>query len=163
MSDDPIIDGGEFRRVLGQFPTGVTVVTATTSSGPIGVAIGSFVSISLDPPLVGFFLGNTSGSGTAIKEAGHFCVNILGSDQMELCGKMASKGDDKFDGVDFAAAPGTGAPVLPGILAVVDCTLDRVSDAGDHDLFVGRVQHLDTVNDVSPMVFFQGKYGTFAG
>lgn len=161
MSDDPIIDGGEFRRVLGNFPTGVTVVTATTDAGPIGVAIGSFVSISLEPPLVGFFLGTTSGSGTAIKEAGHFCVNILGSDQMELCGTMASKGDDKFEGVDFTAAPGTGAPILPGILAVIDCTLDNVSDAGDHDLFVGRVQHLDTVNDVSPMVFFQGQYGTF--
>lgn len=161
MSDDPMIDGGEFRRVMGHFPTGVTVVTASSDQGPIGVAIGSFVSISLDPPLVGFFLGNTSGSGEGIKNAGHFCVNVLGDSQLELCGLMASKADDKFSGVQWTPALGTGAPVLPDILAVIDCKLDSVVEAGDHDLYIGRVQHLDTIADGEPMVFYKGQYGTF--
>lgn len=162
MTDDPSIDGGEFRRVLGHFPTGVTVVTAATDAGPIGVAIGSFASISLDPPLVGFFLGTSSGSGAAIKETGHFCVNVLAANQLELCGVMASKGENKFDGVDWSAAAGTGAPILPDVVAAIDCRLDSVVEMGDHDLIVGRVLHLDTVDDdAAPMVFFKGQYGNF--
>lgn len=137
------------------------MVTANSPQGPLGVAIGSFVSISLDPPLVGFFLGNTSGSGVGIKDAGHFCVNVLADSQLALCGLMASKAEDKFDGVEWTAAPGTGAPVLPDILAVMDCTLDSVVEAGDHDLYIGRVQHLDTVTESAPMIFYKGQYGTF--
>lgn len=159
----PIIDGGDFRRVLGHFPTGVTVVTAITERGPVGMAIGSFASISLDPPLVGFFATSTSGSAIAIKEAGHFCVNILGADQMALCATMASRADDKFEDVAWVPTKATGAPVLPGIVAVIDCVLDSVLVIGDHDLLVGRVQHLDVLEDdaPNPMVFFQGQYGGF--
>lgn len=160
-TDQPEVDPGEFRRVLGHFPTGVTVVTAAPESGPIGVAIGSFASISLDPPLVGFFLGTESSSGAAIQEAGHFCVNVLSHDQLELCGVMASRGDDKFAEVDWAAAPTTGAPMLPGVHAVIDCELERVVELGDHNLIVGQVQHLDTASDSPPMVFYRGNYGTF--
>jgi 3-hydroxy-9,10-secoandrosta-1,3,5(10)-triene-9,17-dione monooxygenase reductase component len=161
MTDHPIIDGGDFRRVLGHFPTGVTVVTALSSQGPLGVAIGSFVSISLDPPLVGFFLGKGSGSGAGIQEAGHFCVNVLCADQLELCGLMASKAEDKFSGVAWSPAHGTHAPVLPGVLGVIDCNVDSVVEAGDHDLYIGRVQHLDVLSDGEPMIFFKGQYGTF--
>ena len=161
--DEPVIDPKDFRRVLGHFPTGVTVVTATSEAGPIGVAIGSFASISLDPPLVGFFLGNQSGSGEAIEAAGHFCVNILAADQVDLCATMASRRDDKFDGVDYSAAPGSGAPVLTGSLATIDCILDSVVETGDHNLIVGLVQNLDASADGrAPMVFFGGNYGTFA-
>jgi hypothetical protein len=74
QDENPQIDSGLFRNVLGHFPTGVTVVTATGADRPIGVAIGSFVSISLEPPLVGFFLGTQSGSWPPMEEAGHFCV-----------------------------------------------------------------------------------------
>ncbi len=157
------IDPGDYRRVLGHFPTGVTVVTALTDDGPIGVAIGSFASISLDPPLVGFFLGTSSNSGAGIEAAGHFCVNVLDAGQVELCGVMASKSDDKFAGVETSAAPNTGAPVLPGVHAFIDCTLDRVVELGDHNLIVGRVRHLhaDTEATTTPMVFHKGQYGTF--
>jgi flavin reductase (DIM6/NTAB) family NADH-FMN oxidoreductase RutF len=157
------IDPGDYRRVLGHFPTGVTVVTAQTDDGPIGVAIGSFASISLEPPLVGFFLGTSSNSGAGIEAAGHFCVNVLASDQLELCGVMASKADDKFDGVQITAAPSTGAPVLPGIHALIDCSLESVIELGDHNLIVGRVQHLhaDDEGETVPMVFHKGQYGTF--
>ncbi len=159
---DPTIDPAEFRRVLGHFPTGVTVVTSGSSSAPIGVAIGSFASISLDPPLVGFFLGNSSASGTAIKETEAFCVNVLNEDQLELCGLMASKADDKFSGVSWIPSPSTGCPVLPGVHAVIDCRVEQIVPLGDHDLIVGRVEHLDTVEgEANPMVFHKGRYGTF--
>ncbi len=157
------IDPGDYRRVLGHFPTGVTVVTAETSNGPIGVAIGSFASISIDPPLVGFFLGTNSNSGAGIEEAGHFCVNVLGAEQLELCGIMASKSEAKFDGVEITLAPSTGAPVLPGVHAMIDCSLEQVIQLGDHNLIVGRVQHLhaDLDGETVPMVFHKGQYGTF--
>ena len=156
------IDPGDFRRVLGHFPTGVTVVTAAGADRPIGVAIGSFASISLDPPLVGFFLGTSSGSWPPMREAGHFCVNVLCHDQLELCGTMASKAEDKFEGVDWVPA-GTGAPILPGAHAIIDCTIDQVVELGDHNLIVGRVQHLETGRDDPPMVFYKGQYGSFGG
>lgn len=159
----PTIDSGDFRRVLGHFPTGVTVVTAAGADRPVGVAIGSFVSISLDPPLVGFFLGTNSGSWAPMAEAGHFCVNVLCEDQVELCGVMASKADDKFDGVDHSPAPGSGAPVLPDVAAMIDCEIAEVVPAGDHNLIVGRVLALETLRDAPPMVFYKGQYGSFAG
>ncbi len=159
---DPIIDPAEFRRVLGHFPTGVTVVTSGSSSSPVGVAIGSFASISLDPPLVGFFLGTSSSSGAAIKETGAFCVNVLNQDQLDLCGLMASKADDKFSGVAWTPSPATGCPALPDVQAVIDCRVDQVVLLGDHELIVGRVEHLDTVEgEANPMVFHKGRYGTF--
>lgn len=162
-ANDPVIDPGQFRQVLGNFPTGVTVVTANGADRPIGVAIGSFASISLEPPLVGFFLGTQSGSWAPMEAAGHFCVNVLRADQQELCGVMASRADDKFDGVDTTPAPWSGAPILPGIQAAIDCRLDQVVELGDHNLVVGRVMHLALGDDgdAGPMVFFQGGYGTF--
>ena len=162
-STDPVIESADFRRVLGAFPTGVTVVTALSPDGPVGVAIGSFASVSLDPPLVGFFLGTGSSSWPGLEAAGHFCVNVLAADQVELCGAMASRNPEKFDGVDTTPAPSTGAPILPDVLAYIDCRIDRVLDGGDHHIILGRVQALDTVRDADPMVFFKGGYGSYAG
>jgi flavin reductase (DIM6/NTAB) family NADH-FMN oxidoreductase RutF len=159
---DPAIDPAEFRRVLGHFPTGVTVVTANGADRPVGVAIGSFASISLDPPLVGFFLGKDSSSWAPMVEAGHFCVNILGKDQRDLCGIMASKSEDKFSGIFTAPSHISGAPVLPDVHAVIDCRITEVVDTGDHVLVVGRVLSLSTPNPESdPMVFYKGQYGSF--
>ncbi len=161
MSEDPPIDAGDFRTVLGHFPTGVTVVTSAGTDRPIGVAIGSFASISLDPPLVGFFLGTRSGSWPPMEASGYFCVNVLCQDQLELCGLMASKADDKFDGVETEAAPGSGAPILPDVHAVIDCRIHQVVPAGDHNLIIGRVLSLESRRDAPPMVFYKGQYGTF--
>ncbi len=157
----PVIDSADYRRVMGHFPTGVTVVTAKGAKGPIGVAIGSFASISMNPPLVGFYLGSKSGSGQALKDAGSFCVNVLGHDQLELCGAMASKADDKFSGWPWSPSHGSGSPTFNGVHAYIDCVIHEVVPLGDHDLFVGRVLALDTVDDIDPMVFYKGQYGTF--
>ena len=110
MSSYPEIDGREFRRVLGQFPTGVTVVTAATDEGPAGMAIGSFTSVSLDPPLVMFCPARDSLSWASIRTGGSFCVNVLGEDQKSVCDTFASSDDDKFAAVT-TRTEATGAPV----------------------------------------------------
>ena len=98
-----------------------------------------------------------------MEQAGHFCVNVLTNTQQELCAVMASKAHDKFDGFPFAPAPYSGAPMLPDVHAVIDCSIAEVVPAGDHILIMGRVQHLITADhDHGPMVFYQGRYGSFA-
>ncbi len=155
------IDPREFRRVLGHFATGVTVVTGTGDDGPAGMAIGSFASVSLDPPLVMFCPGRESGSWLHIKETGSFCVNVLTSDQAEVCGLFASKSDDRFAGIEWTTEA-TGSPVLPGSLAWIDCELHAIHDGGDHDIVVGLVKAMGTgSNEAEPLLFFQGGYGRF--
>lgn len=157
------IDPNEFRHVLGHFPTGVTVVTGADENGAAGMAIGSFASVSLDPPLVMFCPGNTSASWLRIKETGSFCVNVLGEDQKDVCGVFAGKADDKFEGIEWTTHA-TGAPVIPGSLAVIDCEIHSILDGGDHDIVVGRVKSLSTADDAGerrPLLFFKGGYGRY--
>ena len=159
---DSQIDARHFRNVLGHFPTGVTVVTGLDAAGdPHGITIGSFVSVSLDPPLVGFLPGTASKSWQAIAESGSFCVNILGAGQDELCWKFAKEpaaGEtSKFAGVDWTASA-SGSPILPGIIGSIDCEVEVVHEAGDHFFVVGRVHGMSHADDVSDaMVFFRGK------
>jgi flavin reductase (DIM6/NTAB) family NADH-FMN oxidoreductase RutF len=159
---DSQIDPRHFRNVLGHFPTGVTVVTGLDAAGaPHGITIGSFVSVSLDPPLVGFFPGIASKSWQAIAESGSFCVNILGAGQDELCWKFAKEpaaGEtSKFAGVDWTPSL-TGSPILPGIIGSIDCQVEAVHETGDHLFVIGRVHDMSHTEDVSDaMVFFRGK------
>src|SRR3546814_8338620 len=95
------------------------------------MVVGTFPSVSLDPPLVGFLPDRNSKTWPLIKEAGHFCANILASDQIELCRKIAGKGEDKFAGVDFTIS-GHGVPVLSAALASIECRIYSINDAGDH-------------------------------
>jgi 3-hydroxy-9,10-secoandrosta-1,3,5(10)-triene-9,17-dione monooxygenase reductase component len=157
------IDSSEFRRVLGHFATGVTVVTAADDDGVTGMAIGSFASVSLDPPLVMFCPGSDSASWARMKPAGSFCVNVLGADQKDVCGVFASKESDKFAGVDWHTEA-TGAPVIDGSVAWIDCELHAIHDGGDHDIVIGRVVALDSGADGGadgPLLFFQGGYGRY--
>jgi flavin reductase (DIM6/NTAB) family NADH-FMN oxidoreductase RutF len=159
---DSQIDPRHFRNVLGHFPTGVTVVTGLDAAGaPHGITIGSFVSVSLDPPLVGFFPGIASKSWQAIAESGSFCVNILGAGQDELCWKLAKEpaaGEtSKFAGVNWTPSS-TGSPILPGIIGSIDCKVEAVHETGDHLFVIGRVHDMSHTEDVSDaMVFFRGK------
>ena len=155
------IDSGEFRNVLGHFPTGVTAVTAVNNGKPIGMAIGSFTSVSLEPPLVAFLPGKESGSWKEIREAGSFCVNVMGQDQMEVCGVMASRAEDKFADVEWSPA-GSGSPIISGSIAYIDCDIEMIHDGGDHDIVIGRVLKLEVMDSKSPLVFFEGDYGTFS-
>lgn len=154
------IDPSEFRRVLGRFPTGVTVVTGADDDGAAGMAIGSFVSVSLDPPLVMFCPGNDSDSWLQIKKTGHFCVNVLGEDQKDVCDIFASKVDDRFAGIEWTTAV-TGAPLIRGSIAWIDCEIHAIHDGGDHDIVVGLVKALATDLDQGPLLFFNGGYGRY--
>ncbi|MDT3440447.1 flavin reductase [Pseudofrankia sp. BMG5.37] len=158
----PAIDTGWFRQVLGNFPTGVAVVTGLDKGGaPVGLAVGSFTSASLDPPLVAFFPDRRSSSWPRIAATGRFCVNILGYDQESVCRTFAVRGGDKFAELPWRPAP-SGAPILDGAVAWIDCDLEAVHPAGDHDLVLGLVRVLDVGRSALPLVFFQGGYGRFS-
>jgi flavin reductase (DIM6/NTAB) family NADH-FMN oxidoreductase RutF len=155
------IDPGAFRHILGRYPTGVCVVTAMPADGvPAGMAVGSFTSVSLDPPLIGFFPDKTSTSWPRIERTGRFCVNVLAHDQQWLCGRFASKMASKFEGVSHAVSEGR-APVLDDVVAWIDCVMHAVQEAGDHYFVLGEVQALGVGRDVPPLLFFQGGYGRF--
>ncbi len=158
----PEIDQARFRKVLGHFPTGVTVVTGLDHGQPNGLTIGSFTSVSLEPPLVGFLAGMNSDSWPGIAPFGAFCVNVLGAEQDELCWRFAQTGDGKFDGVSWQPAP-SGAPILAGAIAWIDCSIDAIHEMGDHWFVLGRVNALDHVEDyeVHPLLFFRGSLGHF--
>jgi 3-hydroxy-9,10-secoandrosta-1,3,5(10)-triene-9,17-dione monooxygenase reductase component len=123
----------------------------------------SFSSVSLDPPLVMFCPAKTSRAWPLMRQAGFFCVNFLSAEQQDISNGMASKGPEKFHGVGWKPAS-TGAPLIDGVLGYVDCTIDRVHEAGDHYIVVGRVKDLD-VGDGSesgsaetPLLFHRGAY-----
>ncbi len=160
------VDPAEFRRVLGHFATGVTVVTAhdpDDPDGPAGFACQSFASLSLDPPLVTFMVARTSTTWPRIARAGAFCVNILGAEQGALCRGFAVSGADKFAGVTYGAAPATGSPLLASVPAWVDCRIQAVHTGGDHLIVVGRVEALGAADGVGPLLFHRGAFGRFSG
>lgn len=156
------IDSRVFRNVLGHFPTGVVVVTAIAREGaPVGMAVGSFTSVSLDPPLVAFLPDRASSSFPRIREADSFCVNVLASDQEPVCRAFAMKKTDKFDGIAWEHAP-SGAPRIAGAVAWIDCVPHQIHEAGDHYIVLGRVTGLGVPKPTIPLLFFQGGYGAFA-
>jgi 3-hydroxy-9,10-secoandrosta-1,3,5(10)-triene-9,17-dione monooxygenase reductase component len=146
--------------VLGHFATGVTVVTGIAGGGPIGLAVNSFTSVSLAPSLVAFCVGMRSASWPKLRTAGAFCVNILAEDQEALSRAFAGHGADRFTGVGWRPAP-SGAPILTGALAWIDCSLEAEYPAGDHVIVVGRVSELDLAQEGRPLVFYRGGYGRF--
>jgi 3-hydroxy-9,10-secoandrosta-1,3,5(10)-triene-9,17-dione monooxygenase reductase component len=156
----PTIDGAHFRAVLGHFTTGITIVTGMEGTEPVGLTCQSFVSLSLDPPLVGFAPSTSSTSWPRVRSSGAFCVNVLGEDQEELCRSFATSGLDKFRGVGWRPAE-TGSPLLDDVLAWVDCRIEEEYPAGDHVIVVGRVVELAATRSGRPLLFYRGGYGRF--
>lgn len=146
-----------FRDVLGRFCSGVTVVTAMTGAGPVGLTCQSFSSVSLRPPLVMFVPARTSRAWPLIQDAGHFTVNLLSARQEAVSNQFARTGADKYAGVDWSSSA-LGDPQLTGSLAWIDCTIEAVHEAGDHYLVVGRVQELTVGDADDPLVFFRSAY-----
>jgi 3-hydroxy-9,10-secoandrosta-1,3,5(10)-triene-9,17-dione monooxygenase reductase component len=161
IEDVPVeIDPMLFRKVMGHYPTGVTVVAALDGDRPVGLAIGSFFSVSLEPPLVGFCVARTSGSWPRIESAGVFGISVLAEDQHETSGRFASRVEDKFEGERWEPSEVTGSPVIAGALAHIDCSLHSVLDGGDHVIVLGLVRSLEVQrDDVGPLLFFRGGYG----
>lgn len=147
----------DFRRVLGHVPTSVCVVTASTADGPVGVTVGSFASVSLDPPLVVFYAGAASATAAALIAAGRYCVNVLSDAQHEVCGVFARRGADRF--ASCAWEPGAnGAPRLAGALAWIECEVESALPAGDHVAVLGRVSVLHaSAESTLPLVFHRGR------
>jgi flavin reductase (DIM6/NTAB) family NADH-FMN oxidoreductase RutF len=139
----------------------VCIVTGVDPDGGYaGLAVGSFTSVSLDPPLVAFLVDRESTSWPRIRRAESFSVNVLAADQEHLCRAFAVKGGDKFDGLHFRTGK-SGAPIFDGVIAWIDCDIETVHAAGDHYIVIGRVRDLDVENSTLPLLFFQGGYGRF--
>jgi flavin reductase (DIM6/NTAB) family NADH-FMN oxidoreductase RutF len=155
---DPVL----FRETLGHYPTGVAVVTAVTDNGsPVGMVVGTFSSVSLDPPLIAFFPASTSKSFGQLRCARTFAVNVLAADQEPLCRRLATGGADKFDGVRWRPGP-LGSPILEGAVSWIECTFEQIREAGDHYIVLGRVHELAVERSTLPLLFFQGGYGNFS-
>jgi 3-hydroxy-9,10-secoandrosta-1,3,5(10)-triene-9,17-dione monooxygenase reductase component len=151
------VDAVRFRQVLGRFCTGVTVVTAVDGGRPVGFACQAFAALSLDPPMVLFCPARTSATWRGIERAGRFCVNVLGAHQQELSQRFGSRDPDKFAGVPWSCSP-AGAPVLDGVLAWIDATIETVHDGGDHVVVHGRVTDLGCAVGERPLLFYRGGY-----
>jgi 3-hydroxy-9,10-secoandrosta-1,3,5(10)-triene-9,17-dione monooxygenase reductase component len=156
------LDGAAMRHVLGHFATGVTVITAVTEAGPVGMVANSFTSVSLDPPLVLFCAAHTSDTWPQIKSVGRFCVNVLGQGQEELAARFAAKGHDRYAGVEHEISA-HGTPRLAGAIARIDCEIVDEHAAGDHAIVVGRVLELEVDGSESaelhsPLIFYRGDF-----
>jgi 3-hydroxy-9,10-secoandrosta-1,3,5(10)-triene-9,17-dione monooxygenase reductase component len=155
------IDGRQFRHILGHYPTGVCVVTAFSSSGPVGLVVGSFTSVSLDPALVAFLPNRKSTTWPKIEAAGHFCVNILAERQQGICKMLSSQAENKFDTISYRLSE-TGLPIIEGVVAWIDCKLYAVHEAGDHFIAIGLVRALDVERSAPPLIFLRGAYGSIS-
>ena len=156
------IDGGTYRSIMGRYPTGVVIVTGVDESGqPQGMVVGTFSSVSLEPPLVAFMPSVTSSSWAKMQDITRLCINVLAADQEELCRVFASKGaTDKWEGVNWRPSP-AGAPILEGSIAWIECEVEEVLTRGDHHIVIGQVQALEAMRSVSPLTFIRGGYGRF--
>ncbi|WP_284337568.1 flavin reductase [Comamonas sp. NoAH] len=157
------INSEQFRAVLGNYPTGVAVVTGLDATGePLGMVVGTFTSVSLEPPLVAFLPMKTSRTFNVLREASdRFCINILAADQEGICRTLAAPGDRKFDTVKWHRSP-LNNPVIDGVVGWIDCTYANVVDGGDHFIVLGAVQHMGLERDALPLLFFQRGYGRFS-
>ncbi len=156
----PSVDDEAFRRALGHFASGVTVVTTGTGAGPVaGTTVNAFTAVSLAPPLILVCLDDRSRSCGVLREAGSFAVHILGADQKDTALAFARRGDDKFADICWRRNR-RGTPILDGGLVVLECELVREYEGGDHSIFVGRVVHADIRTDGSgPLTYFCGQVG----
>lgn len=154
---DPQADGRAFRRSLGQFPTGVTIVTTMQGDEPVGIAVNSFAAVSLDPPLVLWSIRRESASADAFLKAGHFAINILGVDQVGACQAFGSGAPDRFDCIRWALGL-KGVPLIEGAIAHLQCRLETVHEGGDHLILIGYVEHHARFAG-DPLLFAQGQYG----
>lgn len=153
------IESQEFRRVLGHFATGVTIVTTRYAGQWFGFTANAFASISLNPPLVMISVGLSNTSFAAIEGSGIFGVNILGTEQEDLARIFATNGPDKYERIATIAhhTAITGAPILDAALGWLDCRIVASYPGGDHQIFLGEVQALDA-RDGQPLLYYRGQY-----
>lgn len=160
MSDGskPNFDANSFRRTLGQFPTGVTVITVQSPQGKhIGVTASSFNSVSVDPPLVLWSVDKRAYSAEIFKNCEHFAVNVLADHQVDISNLFASQGADKFGAIEFSESPG-GAALFNDYAAQFECKLWNAVEGGDHIIIIGEVLDFRSQVATQPLVFSRGSY-----
>lgn len=157
QNSNPEFDIRAFRHCLGQFATGVTVMTTSTEKGKVGLTANSFSSLSLDPPMILWSIGRGSRSFEAFMSESYFAVNILASDQVSVSQRFASSANDKFEGIGWM--PGqNGCPLLHGAAGHLECRTAARHNGGDHVILVGEVQRFEQFHQ-DPLAFSQGRYG----
>jgi len=147
----------DFRAVMSLSPTPVTIVTASGDDGPQGIVIGSFVSVSLEPPLIGFFVGRSTNMWEPMSDAGAYCVNLLAEDQEALSALFTSDFVDRFNETEWEPVD-NGAPGLTGAIAWIEASPYSVTAAGDHILILLEVTALRSGRDTGPLVYHRGSY-----
>jgi 3-hydroxy-9,10-secoandrosta-1,3,5(10)-triene-9,17-dione monooxygenase reductase component len=156
------VDPTSFRMALGQFATGVTVVTTRDASGrPLGLTVSAFCSVSLHPPLVLVCIDHHSEINAGMRESGQFAVNVLAEDQEDVSRRFAAPGRAKSDGFPFVEGK-HGLPLVTGALAHVECRVRSFHDEGDHAVWVGDVRSLAT-HPGRPLLYHAGSYGRIEG
>jgi flavin reductase (DIM6/NTAB) family NADH-FMN oxidoreductase RutF len=152
-----VIDPLDLRRAFGRFGTGVTVVTSCAPDGTrLGVTANSFNTVSLEPPIVLWSLSDKSPSLAGFLAAGHFVVNVLSLDQLELSRRFSRPAADKFAGIPCSEGLG-GMPVLKGCAATIECRIINHHVVGDHVLFLGQVQRY-AYEEADPLLYCNGQY-----
>jgi 3-hydroxy-9,10-secoandrosta-1,3,5(10)-triene-9,17-dione monooxygenase reductase component len=154
------IEPDSFRDVLGHFPTGVAIVTGDGPRGPVGMTCNSLTSVSLSPPLIAVCPAKSSETWPRIRESGRFVVNLMASEHQSTVRSFARKDTDRMSLVPFH--PRRCGPALDAALAWIECALTAEHDAGDHTIALGEVVALEAARGDAPLVFFRGRYGTFA-
>lgn len=158
-----MISPDDFRRVLGHFASGVTIIsTFDGDARPTGLTASAFTSVSLDPPLILVCVDHKSQSYPALRESGRFAVNILTQAQQELSKRFATSRLDKFDGVAFRRGDDLDVPLIDGALAQIECTTVGAHDEGDHTIFVGRIERAH-VGGGDPLLYYRGRYDRLQG
>ena len=154
-------DPRTLRDALGDFATGITVVTARAADGqPVGVTINSFASVSLEPPLVLWSLGLHSPALAVFESCSHYAINVLAADQEEFSQRFSQSQSDRFAGVAWNVGAG-GTPILPGCCAWFECRNELRYPGGDHLILVGHVEGFQRI-EKPPLIFHRGRYRTLA-
>jgi flavin reductase (DIM6/NTAB) family NADH-FMN oxidoreductase RutF len=146
-----------FRRALGHFPTGVCIVTTQVDAVLVGMTISSFNSLSLEPSLVLFSIDRKAASLSLLRKADGYAINMLAENQRDLSDRFARSGSNKWEGTTYTSGL-FGAPVLPGVAAVLECAAWAIHAGGDHVLFIAEVKRFRTSADRRPLVFSKGRY-----
>lgn len=150
-----------FRRALSVHASGVVVITAQSDGVPAGLTATSFSSVSLEPPLVSFYVNRSSTTWPRLRAADHFAVNILAGDQADLAARFASKGIDRFAAPTRWRTGPFGAPLLLDVSAHLICLPYQTAEVGDHVLVVGLVTEADVHNPSHPLLYHRGRFGRF--
>lgn len=154
----------DFKRALGQFASGVTIITTLDAQGrPTGLTASAFTSVSLAPPMILVCVAHSSNSYPSLQAARRFAVNILSQGQDKLSNRFATSsipGPEKFDGVEFRKSA-LGLPLLEGAIVHIECTTAHAYPGGDHTIFVGQVEaaHVADAPSVEPLLYYRGRYG----